>query len=76
MRFLRRDRLGLGASQTQRMIAWQLTPGHALVDIGWHHLVRCHSDAGEEVETARARGREYQPHQGYPGGPARPGMKR
>ena len=38
--------------------------GHAFVDVGGNDRVRNDADAGKQVEAARARGREYQPHQG------------
>ena len=70
------DRFRFLARQAPRMFARQLALGHALVDIGGNHRVGNDSDAGEKVETARARGSEDQPHLRIPGGPARPGMKR
>ena len=59
---LRRDRFGLGARQAQRMVARQLALGHALVDVGGNDRVRDDADPGEQVETARARRGEDQPH--------------
>ena len=62
--------------QAQRMLARQLALGHALVDVGGNDGIGHHPDAGEQVETARARRGEDETHFRYPGGPPRPGMKR
>ena len=58
----RRDRLGLLARQPQRMVARQLALGHALVDVGGDDGIGHDADAGEQVEAARARRSEDQPH--------------
>ena len=49
---------------------------HALVDVGGIDRVGHDADAGEQVEAARARRGEDQPHQALGVGPPRPGMKR
>ena len=59
---LRRDRFGLLARQPQRMVARQLALRHALVDVGGIDRVGRDADAREQVEAARARRSEDQPH--------------
>ena len=53
---------GLFARQPKRVIARKLAFRHALVDIGRNDRVGRHPDAREEVEAARARRGEDQPH--------------
>src|SRR6185369_6520891 len=62
-RLLRRNRLRLLERQPQRMLPRELAIRHALVHIRGHDRVRSHSDAGEQVEAARARRGEDQAHQ-------------
>ena len=62
VRLARRDRLGFLARQPQRMLARQLALGNAFVDVGGDDRVGHHADAREQVEAARARRGEDQPH--------------
>ena len=56
------DRQRLLPRQAQRMVARQLALGHAFVDIGGNDRVGRDADAREQVEAARARRGEDQPH--------------
>ena len=51
-------------SRARRIACWrgQLALGHALVDVGGNDRVRHDADAREQVEPARARRGEDQPH--------------
>ena len=49
-----------------RVIARQFARGHALIDIGRFDRVGLDADAVEQVEAARARRSEDQPHAGQP----------
>ena len=57
-----RDRFGLLARQPQRMHARQLAARNAFVDVGGNDRVRLDPDARKQVEAARARRSEDQPH--------------
>ena len=65
VRLLRRDRFRLLAREAQRMLARQLALRHALVDVGGDDRVRHDADAREQVEAARARRGEDQPHAAF-----------
>ena len=62
--------------KAQGMIARQLAPGTAFVDMGRVHSVGDDADPGKQVEAAGARRGEDQAHQAAGPGPPRPGMKR
>ena len=57
-----RDGLGLFAGEPLRMLARKLTLRNALVDVGRDDRVGDDADTREQVETARARRSEDQPH--------------
>ena len=57
------DRIRLLDRQPQRMDARQFAGGNALVDMGGIDRVGHDADPGEQVEAARARRSEDQPHQ-------------
>ena len=59
---LRGDRFRFLSREAQRMLTRKLALRDALVDIGGNDPVGNDSDAGEQVETARTRGSEDQPH--------------
>ena len=75
---LGRNGLGLFACQPKRMIAWNFGLGHALVDVGGNYGIGRNADAGEQIETPRARRGEDETQAQVPWGPGppRPGMKR
>ena len=64
VRLLRRHGFCFLACEPKRMLARKLAARDALIDVGGKDRVGLNADAGKEVETARARRGEDQPHQG------------